>query len=176
VGRVLLRIPENVYREIQSHLLPEDPRSEEAGFIFAKRMSLGEDEVFEYVEWYPVPPDGFLVQSNVHLELTDETRAAVIKRAHDLDASMVELHTHGGPWPARFSPSDLIGFQEFVPHVWWRLRGKPYIAVVVTPTDFDGLVWLMDADTPQHLDGIEVQGSILKPTRLSPLTYGTYEH
>ena len=176
MSRVYIRIPEDVYHQVQSHLIPKGSHSEEAGFIFTKRSSRGDDEVFEFLEWYPIPPDGFLVQSDAHLEFTDETRAAVIKRAHDLDASMVEFHAHIGPWSASFSPTDLLGFQEFVPHVWWRLRGKPYLAVVVTRRDFDSLVWLKDSENPQHLDGIEVGESILKPTQLSPLRYEAYEN
>ncbi len=175
MGRVLLRIPKNVYREIRSHLLRVGSAPEEAGFIFAHHKSVDHDDVFDFQEWYPVPADGFVVQSQAHFELTDDTRAAIIKRAHDLDASIVEFHSHGGPWPACFSPSDLLGLEEFVPHVWWRLRGTPYLAVVVTRKDFDGLVWLVAPESPQYLDGIEIQGSILKPTRRSPLRYSAYD-
>ena len=64
-----------------------------------------------------------------------------------------------------------IGFAEFVPHVWWRLQGKPYFAVVVTRKNFDGLAWIINPKTPQRLDGIALDSSVLKPTRLSPLRY-----
>ncbi len=174
MGRVLLRMPEDIYSKVQAHLLPYDSHSEEAGFLFVKHLPQDDDQVFEFLEWYPVPPEGFVGRSYVHLELTDEARAAVIKRAHDLDASIAEFHAHTGSWPASFSPSDFLGFQEFVPHVWWRLRGKPYLAVVVTRTGFDALAWLLDPHTPQYLDGIEVAGSILEPTKLSPLSYNVY--
>ena len=124
---------------------------------------------FEFVEWYPVPPDGFVERSWYHLELTDEVRAGVIKRAHDLGASIVEFHSHAGSRPAAFSPTDQRGLREFVPHVWWRLGKKPYFAVVVTHNDFDGLAWISDPKNPQHLDGIMVGDRLLKPTRLSSL-------
>ena len=93
-----------------------------------KHLTKGEDQIFEYIEWYAVPADGFSVCNEYHFELTDEVRAQVIKRAHDLGASIAEVHSHHGPWPAAFSPSDQLGFREFVPHVWWRLKGRPYLA------------------------------------------------
>jgi hypothetical protein len=174
MSRVLLRIPGNLHRAVRAHLLPEGGTSEEAGFIFARRSTADDDEVFECIEWLAIPPEGFVTRTDFHIELTDEMRAAVIKRAHDRDASLVEFHAHTGPWPASFSPSDHLGFDEFVPHAWWRLKGKPYLAVVVTRTGFDSLVWLEDPRTPKHLDGIEVDGDVLEPTRLSPLSYIPY--
>src|SRR6266487_1407438 len=101
------------------------------------------------------------------MELADETRAQVIKRAHDLGASMVEFHSHPYPWPARFSESDRVGLEEFVPHVWWRLKGRPYAAVVVAPSGFDGLVWMTSPDRPEQLDGIACGDRLLRPTGLT---------
>ena len=170
MGRVLLHLPYSVYEEVWTHFLAEGAERESAGFIFAvPRSQDGDTQVFEYVEWYPVPPDGFVERSWYHLELTDEVRGSVIKRAHDLGASIVEFHSHLGTQPAAFSYTDQRGLREFVPHVWWRLRKKPYFAVVVTHNDFDGLAWISDPKKPQHLDGIMVGDRLLKPTRLSSL-------
>ncbi|MDE2823495.1 MAG: ThiF family adenylyltransferase, partial [Chloroflexota bacterium] len=170
MGDVLLRLPSDVYEEIRTHLLPRGQAPEGAGFIFVMpEPQEGGTQVFKYVEWYPVPPGGFVERSSYHLELTDETCATVIKRAHDLEASVVELHSHRGPCPAAFSPDDQRGLREFVPYIWWRLRKRPYFAVVVTEADFDGLAWMVDPKGPQHLGGIVVDGEVLEPTRLSSL-------
>ena len=106
-----------------------------------------------------------------HFALSDWVRADVIKRAHDLDASIAEFHSHLGPWPAEFSLTDQIGFQDFVPHVMWRLKGRPYLAVVVTPRDIDALVWMSDPKSPQHLDGIRAGDTIVRTTQLSHLRF-----
>jgi hypothetical protein len=103
------------------------------------------------------------------------TRASIIKRAHDLGTSVIEFHSHTGPWPAQFSPSDWSGFEETVPHMWWRLKGLPYGAVVVAHGGFDGFAWLHDANTPTRLAGIEVGIRCLRPTRLSPLERDGYD-
>ena len=116
--RVLLNLPSSVYEEVWAHLLDDNVESESAGFMFVVPGTHDDNtQVYEHVEWYPVPPDGFVENSWYHLELTDEFRASVIKRAHDLGASIVEFHSHLGPQPARFSPFDRRGLREFVPHV-----------------------------------------------------------
>ena len=50
-----------------------------------------------------------------------------------------------------------------VPHLWWRLRGRPYGAVVVDGDTFDGLAWVVSADRPEHVVGIEFDGGGFLP-------------
>ena len=169
MAETYLYLPNNLAAAVWAHLLEDESGAESAGFLFAKHRREGEVHGFEALEWYPVPPEGFLSRNSYHFVLTDEVRAEVIKRAHDLGASVVEFHCHKGPRPARFSLSDQAGFQEFVPHIWWRLRGRPYLAVVVAEIDFDSLVWVTGPGTPQHLTGIVVDETTFDPTRLSSL-------
>ena len=123
---MLLHLPQEVHEALLTHLLPMQNRAEEAAFVFARPAEAAGSRTLEHVEWLPVPPEGFAARSRFHFELNDATRAAVIKRAHDLRASLIEFHSHHGPLPAEFSASDWAGFEEFVPHVRWRLRGRPY--------------------------------------------------
>lgn len=169
--QVFLRLPSNVKIAIWNHLLPGNERSEAAAFAFVKYAQEGRRHSFDHLEWYAVPSDGFEVRTGYHIELTDETRAEVIKRAHDLDASVVEFHSHLGAWPAAFSVSDQTGLAEFVPHARWRLRGRPYLAVVATKHDFDGLAWIAESGSPERLSGIVVDGDVLDATGLSSLEY-----
>lgn len=173
--RTLLELPGDVHDSLWKHLLPEEPGPEEAAFIFALYGADNGIGIFRCVEWFPVPPGGFASRSPFHFELSDTTRAAVIKRAHDLNTSLIEFHSHTGAWPVRFSPSDWRGFEEFVPHVWWRLKGRPYAAVVVAATGFDGLVWSTGPDAPVRLDGIFVDGLLLQATHLSPMEKEAYD-
>ena len=155
-------IPEQVLKGLQTHLLRKH-RVEEAAFLYAHHTPNG----FEYIEWFPVPSHGFLNRSTYRLELTDAMRGVVIKRAHDLGASIVELHSHVSYLPASFSPTDLAGLDAFVPHVMWRLKGKPYVAIVMAVGSFDGFAWLSNPKTPQRLDGIHSGARTLVPTGLS---------
>jgi hypothetical protein len=174
MSQILLKVPQNIYVALEAHLLPEDSLLEEVAFMYAHPVVKDGKSIFQPAEWQPIHPEGFVYRSEIGLELTDETRASVIKRAHDLGASLIEFHSHSGPWPAQFSPSDWYGFTEFVPHVWWRLKGRPYLSVVMTRTGFDALAWTVDPTAPQRLDGIFVGAELVEPTRLSPLTGDAY--
>jgi proteasome lid subunit RPN8/RPN11 len=159
-----LELEPAVHDALWRHLLPDRVAVEQAAFAFATRETTPDAELFRCIEWYGVPEDGFASRSALHFELTDETRALVIKRAHDLGASLVEFHSHTGRWQAEFSGSDIAGFREFVPHVWWRLKGRPYVALVVTRSGFDAFAWLDGPGEPVPLGGILAGGRRVAPT------------
>ncbi|MGD0072453.1 MAG: hypothetical protein ABSB71_12950 [Candidatus Bathyarchaeia archaeon] len=142
---------EKDYRDILTHLFPKRIRRERACFIFASSTRLDTALHFNLSEWYAVKPNEYKFQSLGYVELKDEMRPKIIKKAFDLNASIIEVHSHPYNTPAMFSCSDFKGFKEFVPHVWWRLKGKPYGALVFSFSDFDGLAWI---DSPQHCEPI----------------------
>jgi len=113
---------------------------------------------FQFVSWYAVQTDEYEYQSAWYVELKDEIRPKIIKKAFDLNTAIVELHSHVHLGPAGFSESDLHGLYDFVPHVRWRLKGKPYAAIVISRSDFDGLVWMNGNKEPQQLNGLKVDG------------------
>jgi hypothetical protein len=104
-------------------------------------------------------------RSEFHVTLTDDALARVIKRAWDLKLSIVELHSHLDTAMACFSPSDIAGLRDLVPHMWWRLRGAPYAAVVVTRTEIDALAWTASAEQPEPIDEIVAGKTIVRPSR-----------
>jgi len=159
------------YAEIKGHLIPARPKAEEAAFVYA-RFERG---TFGFVDWYPVPTSEFVHRSVYHIELTDGCRARTIKRAHDLECSIIELHSHPHARVARFSGSDCWGFREYVPHVYWRLRSRPYAAVVVVPNGFDSLVWVSNPRLPNGTADIVLAGKVLRPSGLT-FEKGDCEH
>jgi len=152
------------YNALMDHLLPPHAYYEEAAFLFTEssydpELSLS----FQVVDWKPIPPNGFACRSAHYLELKDDMRASLIKRAHDLGACLVECHSHPSFGP-RFSWSDCLGMEEFAPHVRWRLRGRPYAAVVVAANGFDSLVWHDKGGSPDDSAAIDVDGHYMEPT------------
>lgn len=77
----------------------------------------------------------------------------------------MEFHSHPIAEHAAFSPSDEAGFREFVPHVRWRLKKKPYFAAVFAPGDFDSLWWLSDSTEPEGVIRLRVERRALEPSR-----------
>jgi hypothetical protein len=165
--KALLKFDAGEYDDLIAHLLPPDNEQEQAAFVFARVTRTPHQIVFEAAEFAKLGPTDFITQYEDFLEITDETRARLIKRAHDLDTSLVEFHSHGGPWRPSFSPADRAGLKETVPHMWWRLRKRPYLAIVVAKAGFDALLWLDDPKLPRPLDGLFADSLFLKPTNLS---------
>lgn len=149
-----ISVPIEIYRDLIAHLSPADV--EHVAFLFTAPPADGEP--LRVIEIYPVPPDGFGFQSDYHVELTDEVRARVIKRASDLAGCLVEAHSHLGGPPAAFSHSDLYGFRDWVPHVRWRLGKRPYAALVFAGDSFDALIWEGDNGSPSPIGSLDVEG------------------
>lgn len=145
---------------LRKHLLCT-PRREQGAFLFCRHsVSGGSDDIFECEDWSALRHTDYEVQAGDYLELNDAARARLIKQAHDRGVCLVESHSHPGPYPAAFSYSDLTGLDEFVPHVRWRLRGRPYAALVFAQTGFDGLAWTDGASTlPRQLVAIETENA-----------------
>ena len=165
--KAVLKIDGGLYGDILEHLLPPDCQQEQAAFLFARSARTDDQVLFEVIEARKLGPADFARQEGDYLEMADATRAGLIKQAHDLDASLVEMHSHLGPGPAGFSSADRLGLQETVPHMWWRLKKRPYLALVVTNSSFDALVWLDNAKVPRALDALLAGDVTLKPTNFS---------
>jgi hypothetical protein len=161
---VYLDLPVGLREKLWSHLLQSD--TEQVAFVFAAVTTDGEDTVLTGQDHYLASPGDFEIHSEFHVELTDEARSRIIKRAWDTGTTPVELHSHPGDfWGAKFSPSDMYGFAEFVPHCRWRLRGRPYLAIVVSPAGADALAWIDQSGRPVALAAIRAGGEpVVVPT------------
>lgn len=145
------------HRRLWDHLL-RPHGGEEVAFILAR----DDGGVLTPIHTILVPRNAYTYNSRVGIELTDAFRAGIIKEAHDRDAMIIEFHSHPFPVPAAFSPIDIAGLREFVPHVRWRLKGKPYAAIVVAPESFDALFW---SDRKPEPLAINIGNTVMLPTR-----------
>lgn len=165
---VAIQMPEPVWHELLRHLLPTDSELEQGAFLLAQFESRpGGGGVFTHLETQLLRQQDYTSQESDYLELTDSTRARLIKSAHDRQASLVEFHSHPSNYPACLSPSDISGLREFVPHVRWRLAGRPYAAIVVAPKGFDGLAWTSTAGTVEPVAEMHIGEKRLRGTGLT---------
>jgi hypothetical protein len=147
---------DRVRRHLHGHI-------EHVGFFLADFGAV--TRTFVLREWRAIPPEGFEYQGAYHVSLTDEMKTDVIRWAWDAGASLVEAHSHIGFERAKFSPSDLWGFREWVPHLFWRLRARPYAALVVAGDTFDALAWIEAADSPEQVERVDIDdGTLLVAT------------
>ena len=155
--------------KIWSHLLPKKVITESAAFIFASIQENTNAVVLTAQDFLLVKENGFKAQYNDYIELSDETRISIIKKAHKTNTALIELHSHpsNSPWAPAFSFTDMNGFRETVPHMWWRLPGRPYAAIVVALNGFDSLVWPQSPHIPECLTALRVDGKTLLPTGMT---------
>lgn len=163
----ILKLTKDDHSHVWSHLLPKNTKIEQAAFLFCKTVPTNGGVLFEATDHILLGPSDFVAQYSDHIELTDDTRIRLIKHAHHTGTAIAELHSHLGPWSAAFSLSDLIGLKETVPHMRWRLKQRPYLAIVVTLSGFDALVWSQDPKIPELLSGIDIDGRFIVPTNNS---------
>ena len=165
--KAYLTIEGALYQSLIAHLLTPDSHHEQAAFLFAHSERNDPEVTFAVAGIRLLWPKDFASQENDYLEMADATRANLIKQAHDMTASLIEIHSHLGPWPAAFSLADRRGLKETVPHMWWRLNQRPYLALVVAESGFDALVWMDNPSVPQALDALVVNEQKLVPTNSS---------
>ena len=75
------------------------------------------------------------------------------------------MHRQGDP--AEFSASDRKGLESFVPHVWWRLRHRPYLALVFRGDD-RGWSCLADRSNDARACRGAVRGGAVRPISDGP--------
>jgi len=161
-----LSVSTAIYREVRGHLLPEVPEAEEVAFLFARRSASAEGLTLEVIDHHLVRAAEYDRQGMAHLQIGNEVLGRMIKKAHDLEAALVEAHSHPYDYAgaACFSWSDRAGLADLVPHILWRLPGRPYLALVFAPEGFDALIWHADPKAPAALDALLVGNELLTPT------------
>lgn len=170
-----VELQETVLQAIKQHLFGRGLDREQGGFLLCSATA--EDAVvFTAMQWIPLMPNDYVYHDIDYLEMRDETRARLIKSAHDARAALVEVHSHPWPRPACFSPADLQGLAEFVPHIRWRLKQRPYGALVFGTTSFDGLAWQGDDSQPILLNTIVTPTHVERATGITHKYYGEIFH
>lgn len=171
-----VKLSDAVLAAVQQHLFGRGLDREQGGFLFCSSASDGHELVFSATEWVPFMPEDYVYHDIDYLEMRDEVRAGLIKRAHDAAAALVEVHSHPWPKPAFFSEADLAGLAEFVPHVRWRLKRRPYGALVFGTNSFDGIAWQEDDPCAIPLHTIDTSTKTQRATGLTHHIYGEIRH
>jgi hypothetical protein len=132
-----------------------DVRAEKVGFFLADWLPA--ERQFRIRAWRPIDDGAASSPGQLHVSLPDETRSAIIQWACAEDACLIEAHSHGRWAPAAFSQYDLQNLEEWVPHLWWRLRRRPYAAIVTSTRDLDALAWIDGPGESEQVDGISAE-------------------
>lgn len=161
---VVISTSADLHHRLCRHLLRS--RVEQVAFLLAD-ATLNDPTELHLIELREIRPEEFEVQGGFHVALKDDVRARIIKWAWDRGSCLIEVHSHRTT-SAKFSPTDLDGLGEFVPHVWWRLGGRPYCALVFAADgSFDALAWISSPEQPERVDALIIDGRSEIPTGLT---------
>jgi hypothetical protein len=147
-----LSFPVGIYDELVRRM---NGRPEEVAFMLASQTS--DERAFRISDLRFVDGHRFAHRSDDHAEPDDEIRGEMIRWAWESGDCLVEAHSHGAIFvPACFSRFDFSQFEDWVPHVRWRLRRRPYLALVIAGDQVDGLAWI--AEHAEPIDRMDVDG------------------
>ena len=119
-------------------------------------------------ELYLTDQIDYAYQSAYGMELADAVRPRILSWATRPDVALVEVHSHGQlSHKTTFSPTDLDGLDEVVPQMLWRLRGRPYAAIVLGADDIDALSWSHRGQPPTAPSIIVLGDLTLTPTGIA---------
>lgn len=165
-----LRIADATWLEVQTYL---DHPSERMAFFAATRTDptdpTDDDWIVEEVMYLDDDHD-YAHQGWAGVELADHIRPQTLKWSTELNAALVEIHSHGaGRMATTFSTTDLRGLTEITPSLLWRLSGRPYAAIVIGGRkDHDSLAW-----TAKHVEPLPITELIVGTTTTQPTGLAT---
>lgn len=156
--RYSVTIAERHYREVEAHLASK-PNIEQASFLIC-RMSKTEGELRLLVhEVLPVRDEDILEQSSTHMKIAPSSYVRAMKRANDVKACLVFVHSHPDGVP-RHSRQDDIEEAKLFQTAYVRIRtpGVHGSLVFTRSGVSSGRVWLPDG-TNAGLERIRIVGT-----------------
>lgn len=161
-----LRISEETWEKLQVYL---DHNSERMAFLTATRTDGTDPSVGDWTViavMYLDDETDYAYQGLHGVELADNIRPRTLMWSTELDAALVEVHSHGmSKWATSFSTTDLRGLVEITPSVLWRLAGRPYAALVVGGRkDHDSLAWVSKNTDPAPIADLVIGTNVTHPT------------
>jgi len=139
--RVDVRVSGPLFETVRSHV--EDfSRGEEAGFLLCSINRLDDRDVLLAREWHPVPATA--IERNSHgsvLSWSSDFNSDVLKRAVELGATVVQVHSHGRAAP-HFSGDDRLKERQLFSAFSRILDPLPAGTLLLGQGDAVGSFWL----------------------------------
>lgn len=136
-----------MFQELRQRLSAS--RDEQVIFLFAQFD--GERRTFQVRSLHGLEEQHYEVRNRFHVSVRDDVKAKMIRAAGLENLCLIEAHSHPGQEVAQFSDYDLEGLRELVPHLWWRLQGRPYAALIFGADTFDALSWVVGPEKPTEV-------------------------
>jgi hypothetical protein len=159
--RSVIKFVKSDYERIQTHLLQNN--IEQAAFLLAGVSRSQQQTALLVREIIVVPPDGFIKQSGVYLEIDPAFMAPIIKKARINKLSVISLHSH--PFSGSsvgFSGIDDRGEAELISKIQQRVSNIPHATMVFGQSSVDARIWYPDSCDPVPVDVIKIIGRTIR--------------
>ena len=159
-------IPSEIEKSVRKHLFKSEV--EQGSFLFTRTETLPGSLSLRVFDLYLVPESGWEIQTDYHLQMKDSERAMIMRKARDLQAGVIDCHSHPqAEDDVFFSASDRSGISDFAQYAKWKLSGRPFAAMVWAQRSMDAVLWSGSFEEAIPIDTIQIVGApilTLRPT------------
>jgi hypothetical protein len=151
-------IPSGIAEALRRHFFQNE--LEQGAFLFAEAKREDGELNLVAADYYLVPASGWEAQVEFYLQMKDSERAKIMKLAREKNLCAIDCHSHpracDDVW---FSPSDVAGITEFAQYAKWKLRGKPFAAMVWGEQSVDAVLWQVEFSHAERVAQVKIIGN-----------------
>jgi molybdopterin/thiamine biosynthesis adenylyltransferase len=159
LNRVVIKIADDDFAHVESHLLRED-LDEHAAIFLCGRVSTSRTEGLLVREVHLVDDSDFVPGEHGYRQIVPRLIAELSGRAADQKLSFVSVHSHPLARERNsLSSDDLASHKRLFPHLFDITHGRPVAGIALGSASAAGEVWFSrDGDDRRELDEIQVIG------------------
>jgi len=155
-----LSVAADDFAALRSHCLAGP--DEDVAFAVASLVREAADTGLLIRDWAPVPPEHYIERSPSHFSIDSTHVVPWLKRAEELDGTLVLVHGHRGTFAPEFSEADLRGERRLFSGALGYFGDRPMAALLINPEGAAARLWWPGVRGPDPIQRVKVVGERLQ--------------